>query len=587
MKSWWFRMKPRSILRTIEWFPSFAKLEGRDWNETDDTRISASTGKSINTTRRDYIFDAHGESLEYSLYEFMSGRHDMVDVESAARNDKISFEFFGFGYVDYSNIIRVTEAGRLILDKKMSDEYLLKQLLKIQFPSPIIKNKHDEGYIFPMEILLNTFKEFDYITQLEMALLFGCMNITDLDITISAIKQFREEYESLGNKLIARDIINIYSDILKKTYPETENKPETYVDYADAFIRALVYTGLFLTRGRGIHTKLYIPDHSRVKINLLQEKHEFIYNNEQNLDLYMQYFGNPYNIILPWDNLEDRKILVIEKIRLYKSIINNAKQVYKDLNIKDIAEIEALINTENYNELVIADEKLSDSILSINEQIFINHTSKTSEVRSDIIEKFYDIETGTEDMAALWLEVNTWKAIVSFNGNHRVKRNFNIEEDLTPKSFAPGLGNTPDMEVYVNGIVLIPEVSLMSGVRQWEHEGSSVIDHVLKFIKKYENKEVYGIFISKTINVRTMWQFFVLNRESWVVRNVPVIPITIIQFIKIITIIYENELDIHDFLSLIIEISKNALTSENYMVWENNIKTIIDKWIATNHKLKS
>ena len=32
---------------------------------------------------------------------------------------------------------------------------------------------------------------------------------------------------------------------------------------------------------------------------------------------------------------------------------------------------------------------------------------------------------------------------------------------------------------------------------------------------------------------------------------------------------------------------QNALTSENYMVWENNIKTIIDKWIATNHKLKS
>lgn len=586
MNSWWFRMKPRSIIRTIEWFPSFAKLEGRDWNETDDTRISASTGKPISTTRRDYIFNAHGESIEYNLYEFMSGRHDKVDVESAARNDKISFEFFGFGYVDYNNIIRVTEAGRLILDKKMNDEYFLKQLLKIQFPSPIIKNKHEQGYLFPMEILLNTFKEFAYITQLEIALLFGCMDISDLDNTLNAIKKFREEYENLNNKLIAKDIINIYSRILNNTYPEIENKPETYIDYADAFIRALVYTGLFLTRGRGIYTKLYIPDHSKTKVNLLQEKHEFIYNDEQDLDLYMQHFGNPYNIILPWDNLEDRKTIVIEKIRNYKSIIEDAKEISKDINIKDISEIEALVSTENYNELVIADEKLSDRLLSINEQIFIKHTSKTSEVRSEIIEKFNDIETGTEDMAALWLEVNTWKAIVSFNGNHVVKRNFSIEEDLTPKSFAPGIGNTPDMEVYVNGIILIPEVSLMSGVRQWEHEGSSVIDHILKFIRKYNNKEVYGIFISKTMNKRTMWQFFILNRESWVVRNVPVIPITINQFIKIISIIYANDLDIHDFSSLIIEISKDALISENYMVWENNIKIIIENWIAKIKKIK-
>ena len=47
MKSWWFRMKPRSILRTIEWFPSFAKLEGRDWNKKDEIKISARTGKAI------------------------------------------------------------------------------------------------------------------------------------------------------------------------------------------------------------------------------------------------------------------------------------------------------------------------------------------------------------------------------------------------------------------------------------------------------------------------------------------------------------------------------------------------------------
>lgn len=580
MRSWWFRMKPRSILRTIEWFSSFAKLSGRDWNEKDETRISARTGKTINTVRREYIFDAHGEDCGLTLDEFMSGKYDLVDVESAGRNDKTTFEFFGFGYVNSENIVKVTDVGRLITDRKMNEEYLLKQLLKLQFPSPIIKKDSEGNYIFPMEILLKTFEKFNYLTHLEVALLFGCVDIDNLDKTIDAIYKFRKEYGKLENKLKTKEVVDIYGRVLNNTYPEIDNKPETYIDYADAFIRAVTYTGLFLTRGRGIYTKLYIPDHSKVKVELLQEKYEFIYNEEQDLDIYMKYYGDPYNIILPWDNPQDRKILVQEKLRDYKAIIDDALKIDKELAIEDLPEIEELINTEDYKELIVADEKLSSSLLNINERIFIQSTSKTKETRLEIIDKFYDISNGTEDMAALWLEVNTWKSIVAMDGTHKVKRNFRIEEDLTPKSFAPGIGNTPDMEVYVNGSILIPEVSLMSGVKQWEHEGSSVIDHVLKFIERYNEKDVYGIFISKKMNVRTMWQFFILNRESWVGRNVPVIPITIKQYVDIIFYIYANDLDIHDFTNLISSISDNAFNVENYIDWEINIDFIIKNWKA-------
>ena len=580
MKSWWFRMKPRSILRTIEWFPSFAKLEGRDWNKKDEIKISARTGKAINTVRREYIFNAHGEDCGLTLDEFMSGKYDLVDVESAGRNDKISFEFFGFGYVNSENIVKVTDVGRLITDRKMNEEYLLKQLLKLQFSSPIIKKDFEGNYIFPMEVLLKTFEKFDYLTHLEVALLFGCVNIDNLDKTIDAIYKFRKEYGKLENKLKTKEVVDIYVRVLNNIYPEIDNKPETYIDYADAFIRAVTYTGLFLTRGRGVYTKLYVPDHSKVKVELLQAKHEFIYNEEQDLDTYMKYYGDPYNIILPWDNPQDRKILVQEKLRDYKAIIDDALKIDKELAIKDLSEIEELINTEDYKELVVADEKLSSSLLNINERIFIQSTSKTKETRLEIIDKFDDISNGTEDMAALWLEVNTWKSIVAMDGTHKVKRNFRIEEDLTPKSFAPGIGNTPDMEVYVNGSILIPEVSLMSGVKQWEHEGSSVIDHVLKFIERYNDKDVYGIFISKKMNVRTMWQFFILNRESWVGRNVPVIPITIKQYVDIIFYIYANDLDIHDFTDLISSISDNAFNVENYIDWEINIDFIIKNWKA-------
>lgn len=130
----------------------------------------------------------------------------------------------------------------------------------------------------------------------------------------------------------------------------------------------------------------------------------------------------------------------------------------------------------------------------------------------------------------------------------------------------------------MNGHILIPEVSLMSGVKQWEHEGSSVIDHVLKFIEMYKDKNVYGVFISKSMNVRTIWQFFILNKESWIGRNVPVIPITISQYMDIIQFIYGKNLNIYDFTNLIVAINESAIEAPNYIEWEVNINTIIRDW---------
>ena len=40
------------------------------------------------------------------------------------------------------------------------------------------------------------------------------------------------------------------------------------------------------------------------------------------------------------------------------------------------------------------------------------------------------------------------------------------------------MNNTPDMELYTKEFTIVPEVSLMTGKVQWEHEASSVIDHV-------------------------------------------------------------------------------------------------------------
>ena len=156
--------------------------------------------------------------------------------------------------------------------------------------------------------------------------------------------------------------------------------------------------------------------------------------------------------------------------------------------------------------------------------------------------------------------------------------NFKIEDDLTPKSFAPGVGNTPDMVLYKNGYIIVPEVSLMTGVRQWEHEASSVIDHVLSFMNENKEKQVLGMFLSSRIHVRTMWQFFILNRESWIGAPVPVIPLTIEQYIDIISFIYQHECDIDALKELLAQIAGCSVSCEHYNDWEQQIKRCICLW---------
>ena len=57
--SWWWRTKPRSIARTVQWFPEFGKLEGENWDKVDPNSFSAYDGNGIHPVRRTYIYNAH------------------------------------------------------------------------------------------------------------------------------------------------------------------------------------------------------------------------------------------------------------------------------------------------------------------------------------------------------------------------------------------------------------------------------------------------------------------------------------------------------------------------------------------------
>lgn len=566
--TWVLVPKPRSAIKTIQWFPALMKVDGSLWNKKDEN--------NEHPVRREYLQYAH------PFDEFNDD-----DPEVNARMEFARYQTLGLAYLDECKVeserrLIITPAGKELVSSNNKEEVILRQLLKWQFPSNIhSSSSFSPMKVFPLEVVIHVLEYFKTINRLDATFLFFCNSKEEILETIEKIKKFRN--------LIIDEPANKHREILINNFDKingySSNKPETYLDYTDVLFRHLEYTSIFETSGRGDFLRLYVPERAIIKFNQLSKNYDFSFFEDYNdKEKFYSYFGDPFSKLLPWENAVELFEIIESKVAL---LGNNELAV----------EVSALSNATDMHELKSIESKLDSEILDKNEREFINVISKTAEERGRIIQKFKDIESGDEDLSALWLEVNTWKSLVAMDGTHHVKRNFKIELDLTPRSFASGTNNTPDMEFYNQKYILIPEVSIQSGVQQWITEGSSVVEHVSKFleikngkkfigfdaVEKYMNKDnvkaIYGFFLCKKINKRLLWQFYVLNREAWLGEPVAVIPMEISEYISILDAMYKNNISALNFEKMIEEIAQTAKSSENYNTWKEKQSEIVSAFI--------
>lgn len=566
MTMWTFVPKPRSAIKTIEWFPSLLKIEGKDWNLVIDGQHPA---------RREYITFAH----PYEDYRVFGD-----DIEIHARMEFARYMTLGLAYLNEKNQVVITEAGKSIIREENKSELLLRQLLKWQFPSYIHTSKaYRSMRVFPVEIILKVVEKFNVLNKLELAFsIFSCVNISQ----IGEVFQRIEVFKNLTRNQPSSSHLITYKEHFKEFNPDG-GKPDTYLDYIDVLFRHLEYTGIFETSGRGHFNQLYVPKRSQEKYSMLVNKYHFVFNDAyKSAELFYKEFGDSYSQKLPWD----------EEGPLTQLIRNKTFEIDRyDINY-DLPNFLSF----DYQELKEYDAYLDSVMLNYNEERYVNTVSKTQEARKEILDKFADIQEGNEDDAARWLEVVTWRSLVAMKGRHFVKRNFKLNPDLTPRSFSPGTGNIPDMEFYNDEYILIPEVSIQSGVGQWIQEGSSVIDHVQKFlrirdgekfagdieIRNYFNDKnvfkIFGLFICIKTNERLLWQFYILCKESWLGQPVPVVPLEIKAYSRILTCIYENDLPAIEFERLIEQIICKARTTQSYQEWQNEKNNVIDSFVELN-----
>lgn len=598
-----WRTAPRSVSVLLSWLPFFYAHQDQDYNETTANLYPEYSphNKNLHPVRRAIAYEyeqaivANPDTfVDASKEQFLKGyqpgdnpKKDRADKESRVRQVVTTAEQMGFMN---SKNAHLTKVGEKVVKDTFTGDDLIKQLLKLF----IVANPGDEG-VFPFKTFIKLLDKYKYLSRNELTFIFGVINDSDFYKANNAVHDFRENYNALPNKNKDFEVKQILKKVWNKYFlPVTDQKLYKTLrkDYTDAFSRFLVFTGLFFLHGRGLASKLRVTKLYTEKFNLLIDQSPFSKPplNDKKIQLSSRdsiyWFGDTDNIVLPWENKISLTKMVISEVDMARNRLKNIPN--PSISTAEFNNWLDNLKQKKYqiSELNHIEHKVFNAMLVVNKEEFVQKTSQTKEVRKQILER-YDLINSNADESALWLEVNTWKAFVALKGHNKtVKPNFVMNPDLTPRSFAPGTGNTPDMEVYFDNSAIIPEVSLMTGVQQWEHEGSSVIDHVLEKIKENPNQKILGLFISKAINIRTNWQFFLLNRESWMGKPVPVVPMKLNSFVSILEYLYKKNLGIFEFNNLLTELSNITKQLSDFHDWDAASEQIIEQWRECNGRIQ-
>lgn len=574
-RTWYVSCSPRSPEKIKPELEQLATLEGEPWTARD------SSGNLVTQIRFARLLQ-ETPTFEGNIYE--------KDPSFSARDRFAPMQTYGFAYIDSDRILRITDAGRQLINGERIQELYLKQMLKWQYPSwqhggnprtRHLYSSRDEIGIHPFVATLCACYELNGISKEELAIfLLPTMKDEDVIHSINKIKKFREESgkyrgverrEFIWNTHI-EEYARVYVEELKSgqfhtreslTTDETSflhKKIRNSLDVADAAFRYFRATGLF-TFSADYRRLIVSPLHRNEVRRILNEMEFQIVDFYENVEAFYEYMGNPDIPILPWEN---------EKELTEKAISLGVDS--KIARESSIIELKNMIENETRQ---LKQRRLEKYLIA---------AQAKEEVR-DIIETFKRIKQKDVVDPPLFFEWNVWRAFVSMDDCEKPVPNFNLDDDLKPFSTAPG--NRADMEIqYNDSFVVLGEVTLSTGARQYDTEGEPVTRHVGRYQKEEQEKRtgrrVYCVFIAPKIDPATRDYFYVHlkhfnNPEFGGYLNM--IPLSMEQFIDIFEFVKSmknfNRYVFKDFLDRVVNLREITNTGEE---WGKGISKVIREW---------
>lgn len=477
-----FITSPRTPLKMIPEIELLLKnFAGKPWN-------SHTQESFMNLLASEVVFEGIGS---------------MKDPAFSAR-DRINRGPKALGFINLKPLISATDAGKIFLNERTSDEALLRQLLKFQLPSPYHTETDSLSGVFYVKPYLEIFRlvySLGFVTFDEL-MIFG-MQLTrydQFDAVVAKIKAFREarkadtrSYKVFMGEYRDLEIQKIYANEIAAGKTQTresedislskfiKTKANNLRDYTDACFRYLRATGMVAISQRGKSLSI-IPE----------KKEEVAY--------FLEYI--------------DRRPVFIDDEDSYKTYLFDASipVLYTDSRTNLEQEAVKFGITPNHIPTIDLKKRLKDAIVQRKDNLIRSQVEQLKDYKqySDILTTFQDIRQNNFYDTPLMLEWNTWRAMTMLDGGN-IYANLKFDDNGQPMSTATG--NTADIICDYGDFSLSVEVTMQSGQRQYEMEGEPVSRHLAK-LKKEQNKPAYCFFIAPKINEGCIAHFYMLHRVS-------------------------------------------------------------------------
>lgn len=526
-------------------------FEGRKWNTETQSAF-------MQVLRKELFFHGNGEK----------------DPAFSAR-DRINRSPKALGFVSLSPVISLTPAGRLLLRTKHKQEIFLRQMLKFQLPSPYHQPTDTLAAfcVKPYLEILRLIRTMGSIKFDELQI-FG-MQLTDwhaFDEVVHKIETFRiaktenkGSYRVFKTKYLHKELIDIYAGRIAKGETKTRESDDASLkkflktqsnntrDYADACFRYLRATGLVNVSYIGKSLSIvpeFVSDVDYI-LNTVDRNPCFV-NDEA---AYLSYLGSAE---LPRLMTDDRDILM-ERLR-----VNFAKtNLPQGTTTRELKELLYECTETGKNE-------------AIKQQV---QTIKAYKLYDDIQNTFAQILKGDLYDIPLMFEWNVWRAMTMLDGGE-VKANLNFDDFGNPVSVAQG--NMADIVCDYGDYILIVEVTMSKGQRQYDMEGEPVGRHLGR-MKKTSGKPCYCLFVAPEINEACVAYFYTLHNVniSYYGGKSAIVPLPLSLFQKMLEDSYKADYtpDPEHIRTFFTHSEELAKVCENEKQWFEQVKKSAIDWL--------
>jgi len=558
--------------------------------------------------------DAQGNLLHQLEYARLLGESDFYEgsisegyPEFAARDRLRAPQMLGFVYIDEHSILHITPAGWDLINEKRIETLFLKQMLKLQFPSwqhggnPRTHNRYPvkQMGVFPFIETLRIVQDVGGVSKEELAIfILPILSPDKTQKAIERISRFRKEKSSVA---AGRERAEFVDEVHRQTFYEVYKEDieegnintreiathtvEEFVrkkmrnsrDYADACFRYFQYTGVFSrTEERLIISPIRAPHVKRILDELT-----FSLKPYDDVSNFYTELGNPALPVLPWENTPDLKVEVAKMRSGIEEAIEELKVKLPTIPTPVIKPepVPTLDNLMEYSyELRLQYRDTRAQLLSVD--------LATPDGFQQILDTYQRVIKKEIVEPPLFMEWNTWRAFLALDYFKLLKPNFELDDNLMPISVAGG--RKADMEVYYySDYVLLSEVTLSYGERQYYTEAEPVTRHVAQFQAKelaQGGRKVFGMFIAPRIHPNTIRHFHLHLKHDLTPEaggRITIIPLNLQDFIEFVRfcVIHRVFTDV-SFRELLehIEGSGIALADNEAEKWKDKISVSISEW---------